>query len=464
MHDLTQLTREAWQLGKLRHLLLPHQLPLYDAFRGAPTDEFFIALCSRRFGKTTILMLMSFEDCLRKPGTLVRFATDTQTNLQTTLRPIAKQLLATCPSDMKPRWRAKHLEFYNGSELHMAGTDNGHEDDLRGNMSHLNVVDEAGKCSSLKYVVKSVMLPMTLTTGGKTILASTPSISIAHEFYDLYQEAKLRDSVKVFTIDDNTALTEGMRVKAAKDCGGAETDVYQREYMCKWVTSSERRLTPEWDESYVKPRDPNDKLYPFWKKHESMDIGWSDRNIILFGHYNFQEARLYVEREHSSMKQQTTSKPLGEAIKQVEKDLGWERVDKRIADNNDPRMLTQLALDTGLYFTATGKDSLEAMLNKVRTWLREGRIHVDPSCKQLIGCLEAGIWNTKRDAFDKSSAFGHFDALAALVYLVRNCDVHTNPVPFALGHDQFGSHVPKPPTPGLEPKLEQDLLQALNIR
>jgi hypothetical protein len=59
----------------------------------------------------------------------------------------------------------------------------------------------------------------------------------------------------------------------------------------------------------------------------------------------------------------------------------------------------------------------------------EGRIIVHPRCKQLAGCLEFGVWDEKRRKFERTETLGHFDALAALIYLVRNLDVHTNPIP-----------------------------------
>jgi hypothetical protein len=40
-----------------------------------------------------------------------------------------------------------------------------------------------------------------------------------------------------------------------------------------------------------------------------------------------------------------------------------------------------------------------------------------------------GIWDKNRQKLAKSRVFGHFDALMALVYLVRNVDKDTNPIP-----------------------------------
>lgn len=447
--DKAELLREAWLRGQLQFLLLPHQKPLYDAFRQAPSDEFFVALCARRFGKTTILILLAMEDCLRTPGTLVRFATTTQKELRSTIRPIVKKLLATCPEALRPKSKDFGYEFRNGSELHLAGTDAGHEDDLRGNASHLNVVDEAGKCSNLKYVVKSVMLPMTLTTDGKTILASTPALTMAHDFFNLYEEARLRGSTKMFTIHDNKALTEYMFRKAAKDSGGVNTDVYKREYLCEWVADAERKITPEFDPLQHVNHHVWSDMYHLWAKYTCMDIGWKDLCAVLFAHYDFAQAKLFIEDEHV-VKRQTenmTNRQLAEAIIAREQTL-WhgQQPLRRIADNNDPALLNDISQQCGLAFSPTGKDSLDAMVNMVRLWLRDGRIVINPNCKQLIGCLTSGIWNKQRTEFDHGGIYGHFDALASLMYLVRNVDVHTNPVPRMHGvaqQERFNYHVPR---------------------
>jgi hypothetical protein len=62
-----------------------------------------------------------------------------------------------------------------------------------------------------------------------------------------------------------------------------------------------------------------------------------------------------------------------------------------------------------------------------------GRLIVHPGCKELIGCLRSGIWNKTRTEFGHSDRFGHFDALAALMYLVRNIDRTYNPIPATYG-------------------------------
>ena len=101
-----------------------------------------------------------------------------------------------------------------------------------------------------------------------------------------------------------------------------------------------------------------------------------------------------------------------------------------------------------LTFAPTGKDQLEAMVNEVRLLVKQGRLKVDPRCDQLIGCLKYAVWTDNRKQFDRSTAYGHYDALAALIYLVRNIDQFTNPVPITHGVKSFDDV-------WIEPDIEQ---------
>jgi hypothetical protein len=78
---------------------------------------------------------------------------------------------------------------------------------------------------------------------------------------------------------------------------------------------------------------------------------------------------------------------------------------------------------------------LEAMVNDLRMQVSGGKIRVHPRCKELIGCLRYGIWTDNRRTFDRSSVYGHYDALAAMIYLNRNIDRITNPIPPTYGMD-----------------------------
>jgi hypothetical protein len=65
----------------------------------------------------------------------------------------------------------------------------------------------------------------------------------------------------------------------------------------------------------------------------------------------------------------------------------------------------------------------------------------------LIGSLKYGTWKTVNNTrqFNSSKKYGHFDAIAALVYMVRNIDIHTNPVPRTHNYDPYTQYMPVKP-------------------
>ena len=163
-----------------------------------------------------------------------------------------------------------------------------------------------------------------------------------------------------------------------------------------------------------------------------MDTGFKDKTVLLYGYYDFKKATLFIESENVLKGHEVTSKAIAESVKSNEKNLQYKDTD-RIADNNDPIFLNDLNISQGINFQPTSKDSLEAMINEVRTWVGNGRVQVNEGCTELIGCLKNGIWNKRRSAFDRSKVYGHYDALASLVYLIRNINIHDNPIPLMHG-------------------------------
>ena len=232
-----------WKAGYLSYKLYDYQVPLYNLLIGAIKDPSclkYVLNCSRRWGKSTILCLIATEYCLRNPNSLVRFAAPTGKALKKIIIPIMRLICKDAPEQYKPKFRALDAiyVFHNGSELHMAGTDGGNAESLRGQTSHLNVIDEAGFCDDLDYLMKSILMPQTLTTGGKTLLASTPSKTPAHDFHTIAQECKEAGHYMTYTIYDNPSISEKTRELYAKEAGGFESSTWKREYLCQFVVDA----------------------------------------------------------------------------------------------------------------------------------------------------------------------------------------------------------------------------------
>ena len=160
--------------------------------------------------------------------------------------------------------------------------------------------------------------------------------------------------------------------------------------------------------------------------------------MALFGYYDFKRAKLCIEKEYFINGPQMTTPILANHINNIERELFEPHEEiRRISDNNNLLLLQDLGYLHNCHFIPTSKDSLEAMVNEMRIWFSNGRIEIAEECKLLIESIAFGFWNNSRSDFGTSATFGHFDAIASLMYLIRNIDQTTNPIPQNLAFDEI---------------------------
>ena len=420
---------------------------MFNLFFRSTAGRKYVVHCSRRLGKTYLLCVLAIIFALNKPSAQVRYASITQKSVRKMIHPIMKELFASLPSKHRGAWNSIEgaYVFSNGSMIHVAGVNNGHEDDLRGTSADLAIVDEAAFVDNLEYLVESVLMPQLITTGGKLIMASSSPLSPAHQFASYIHAAREGKYYSSFDITQG-GYTREVVEEFLKECGGPTSTTAKREYFNELIVDSEVAIIPEWKDTYVEvPEQSQYRL--FYHNYCSMDIGVRDQTAILWGYYDFQQAKLVIEDEFTISGQNTTTKNIAEGIKAHEKKLAYSQVYRRIADNNNLILLQDLASTFQLSFAPTNKDTLAAMVNEVRLMVQDGRIIVNPRCTQLVGCLTYGVYqDDKRAEFGRSKTYGHYDALASLIYMVRNLDTHTNPIPKYHGLNSASYYFPQEET------------------
>jgi PBSX family phage terminase large subunit len=435
------------------------QKKIYDSFYS--NDNYInTLLISRQTGKSFLMCILAIETCLKKPNAIVKYACPKQRMVKTILKPIMRQILEDCPDELKPEYKEndKLYVFPNGSEIQMAGTDNQNYDNIRGGKSDLWIVDEAGFCTDLDKVVFSVLSPTTLTTDGRGILASTPDPDAPeHPFIKEFVEpAKAEGRLFQYTIHDNPMLDESKRKAIIEQYpGGEKNPKFRAEYLCEIVRSYEKTVIPEFDDDteriivtdqYVRP--------PFFDTYESMDIGGKDFTVVLFAYYDFRKNVVVIEDE-LVIKEKQNSDKIQKGIKSIEDRLWGEKpVYLRWADNNNIILVNDL-IQKGLKFIPTRKDNKEAAINDIRVKIMNHQIIIHPRCKTLIYHLKYASWAKKGDkstanggykTFSRSADGGHFDALDALIYLIRNVIYGKNPYPANYEGLNPNNHYIKSPT------------------
>lgn len=450
IHEVSYDPKSAtsWREGDLSGKLREVQKKMRTAMR-ASRDLKFIFNCSRRLGKSYLMLIDALEVGLTERNVPIKFAAPTREQMKAILLPIFKEITMDCPSGLRPIWRSSdHRYIFPGtaSELVMEGCSNGHEENLRGTGCRKGYIDEAQAFkNNLKYVVQDIFMPQLITYPNASLLiAGTPPRTPVHDFASMIADAKMGGNYAEYDIYA-AGYPSDLIEQFKKEAGGGNSTTFRREYLCQVIMDEESAIIPEWKPEYE--RVPHrDEYFQFYRKYDAMDIGGRrDRTAILFGWYDFQRATLFVDAELGLPPARTTTQVIADGVKSVEARIFSRKdvdsvdtypIQLRVADNDNDILLQDLGQMHRIHFVPTNKDELQAMVNQVRLWVSAGRVVVNPECKELIGCLRYAIWNERRDEFERFSegsdahkSYGHFDMLAALIYMVRNVNIHDNPVP-----------------------------------
>lgn len=491
MENLTPEQQAAFmcfEKGYLSFKLKPEQLDIYNKIIACPSDTFVIN-CSRRLGKSFMLCLICEEFCRQKADAKVKYAAPSKKQVREIIKPLFSQIHRDCPRELQPWWNTLDgcYVFPNGSKISIVGCDKGNIDSLRGEEMHFGVIDEAGMIDeNLNYIINDILRPQTLTVkrdhklSKKIILASTPPVSPAHAFVKYISDAE-SDKVDRYihkTIFDNTMVDEKTVLEYAEYAGCIVdwekakivkmSTTFRREYMAEVVTEETKSIVPEFTaelsreivtENYTRPR--------FFDAYVSMDMGMIDFTVILFAYWDFEKARLVVEDEYSvNYKEGFNTATLAQTIKEKEKILwGKKKPYLRVMDRN-PIMAQDLYDIHDLHFVETARDDKESAINNLRLMVHSKQIIINPKCKTLVAHLKYGVWDKYGRKFDRSGEFGHFDAVDALVYMVRNLNKARNPYPRNV--PSTANHFVNPKLSSKiseqEEKLKKSLIRSFKIK
>jgi hypothetical protein len=486
----------SWQHGELGWKLKPCQRDMLSAIQGSQRFKYVIK-CARRLGKSFLLCLLAISICIRKPGAQVRYAAPTGKALRKIVKPIMGKILKDCPRHIRPVWNSQDQcytfpngklnpkdPYEGGSAIHIAGVNGGHADDLRGTECDLFLIDEARDIDDLHYLVHDVALPQFLDVdkqvvqGRRLIVASSPAQSKAHDFsimadeakaegyyshYDIFAGGYSDEIIRMFFKEDGL-LEEDADALLDGRIDDIQSTTVKREYLALDVIDSDVAIVGEWSSKFIQEWEPTD-FDRFYHRYVFMDMGVQrDLTVVQFARYDFVRAKLYIEDEivikgpkvttpmiakeifertgmppdvPQSVLDQLYAVGMSPTVNDTAPRKEYAQAYRRIADNSHPLLLNDLLSIYDLAFTATSKDFLHEMVNSLRVWVRSGRLIVNPRCRHTIGALESGVWNEKRTEFARSRTFGHFDAIASLVYGTRGIDTQTNPIPPQFGIDRM---------------------------
>lgn len=450
MSNLTKAEIRAalWERGILEWKLHPVQKEMYNIFLSAEANSILVWLLARQTGKSYCLTVIACEQAMRKPKSIIKLLTDTKLHVESIFLPLFDQVLDDCPEHLKPVYQKNKYVFVfpNGSQIQLAGSDNGHYERLRGQKTDLVLVDEAGFCSKLNDIVKSVLLPTTTHTGGKIILASTPSEDPYHDFNEFIEEADLNGNLVRKTIYDNPLLTQDQIENIIKQMGGEQNPKFRREYLVEIIRDETNVVFPEFDEER-QSRIIREWLKPVhYDSYVGMDLGGAkDLTAVLFLYYDFVHDKVVVEDEIIVDHSKITLPEMVENIIETEHRLHTNQLTNefhppsmRVSDLNEiaTQEISRLS-GNRLFFSKAKKDDKDMAVNMLRTLIQQEKLIINPRCEVTIRHLANCKWKRSRSSgvkvFARSPDNGHYDAVDALIYAIRSINFKRNPYPAGYG-------------------------------
>ena len=450
--ELASALAACWDAAELTYLLHSSQEELHEEWMASDLGR-FIVVCARRWGKSFLFCVIAIETALRTAGADVKYAAPTKIEAEEIVVPIMSLILDDCPAHLMPVHKISKLTwtFPNGSRIKLAGCDTRKDSDrLRGTSCDLAIVDEAGFVTDLPYLLKSVLFPQFLTTGGSALIGSTPSISPAHPFVATYmREAEEAGTLRVRTVYDSPLILPHMIAQYIKEAGGEESSDWQREGLAKVVVDESRAIVPEFTQEFedlvieLRPEEHVDR-------YTIADFGYSDMTVIGFFEWRFQQNKLYQVDELVYRNQ--GSADIAPGVFAKERELwGAEPPMMRYGDPNAHQShgltsritLRDLAIEHDQEWAAVRRDNLQSGVNVLRLCAREHRFGINPRCTTTIAHMRGGVWNANRTSFMSSGEFGHFDGVAMLMYAIRHADRTRNPHPRHAGKTHDTHFIPE---------------------
>ncbi len=398
------------------------------------------------------MLVLAFEVALQKPGSRILYLAPHQKNAEEIATDIAAHVLFDCPPSVKPEFKSQSKEFHfkNGSIIRLKGVNGEHAKYLRGGAADLIILDECGTMDDLGHVVKDVCLPMTLSTGGRIIMATTPARTPGHASTAFYEECASTNSVAKFTILDTSRYTVAekmeMFVGSGEEVSRAEgiatgaclptTTTVQREYFCEFVTDSSAAVIPEFTKDLEKEIVKSHPRPDFYDSYVSMDPGFKDRTAVVYGFWDFVNAKLIIEDE--SLLTGPNTQDIAKEIKDKEAALWMGKVPFLRVSDVDLRLIADLWQMHQLQFSPARKEDSLGAINLMRNMVQNREIIINPRCVNLIRQMHNAIWNNKatdfarvsvKDSESSMNVDGHYDLVAALKYLCRSVIRTKNPYP-----------------------------------
>lgn len=428
--------KKLWALGKLHWKLDSLQLELYNQYYSKSKGRFVWSI-SRQTGKSTVVNVIICEEAIRNPGIRMAYILPELNDAKEITEQCMDWVCEDCPPSLRPKFNSikNRWEWQNGSFLKVVGTDNKNYNKIRGRKFNRIFFDEFCFSDDFKKVLFSCVQPTTTSVpDAKIVFISTPPETPDHESNIILDDAEETGILIKKTIYDSPRfpaerIEEEILVNY-RSIGGKNSIEFRREYMAERIADNTKLVIPEASKEKLLELVADLPRPEFYNIYEAFDWGVKDSNGGLLAYVNYDTQQLVIEQEMLYNDSTCTTYDIAKKIIEAEqKTWGEEKRSKiqRYADNN-LQIINDMSIGHNLFMMATSKDNLAAQVQKVRHLLSNGQIIINPACVNLIEQIQSAQWNSTRKAFVRRNGH-HYDLVAALIYLVRNCQLEISPYP-----------------------------------
>ena len=394
----------AYNIYMILHTLFDKQLNVINSGNGT-----LLVCCSRRAGKTHMLVAVSLIECMRRPNTTCIYIGETMELTEGLIDSAANEIVEKCHLQDKKGKRFNWRKMDNGSQILVRGLSNTKDpDQIRGNKAKVIVIDEFFHLKSdlLEYLQREVLQPMQMDYADdyKFLCAGTPP-QVKNTYGELAWKTwevphftwTWEDNPHPVNVEARRAYVE----KVLEEKGLTwDSPFARREYKGEWAYDDDLILYPNY-----KVYDPKEGI-PQWKISRvffGVDYGCSDNDAIFgvawsddegkgFEFFNCKFNRLdindYKISQLEYLKQQVMiawRKALEffnvvdiESAKQANKRILWD------ADDNDQHVTQELGLNCKFDDDILGplrmqianahKTDKKIMWDKIDELMRTGRL------------------------------------------------------------------------------------------
>lgn len=413
-NNLYLLHKTLWQKGILSWKLHQGQKEIYEKLRSLdPKIQESLVFCARRFGKSTLGVIMALEDCLRSDQAQVRIIGPTIKQTIAIVAPILRKMTLDAPSGLIHRIKSEYRWRVGSSELIIGGFDGQNITRHLGQESLSIYLEESGaaKPEDFIYAVIEVLTPQLLHTRGRKIHLTTPPLQLNHPL--VTQVKPLTESTNSYfhyTVFDNPLLNDTQIADAIRESGGVETAAFKRNYLCELVKDESSLAVPQYSDDCLF----NENLLPY---HQAVTVagdlgGVRDKTCILL--CTKHNSVLYVHDE-LVYPAQTESKKIFLDLFDKEKELQI-KLQTPFWIDAPPAMTIDWNAQFKIIVAVPKKKQFDDMLTSLRQAFFRQEIRIANKCDFLKKSLAYGNLTSNRKDFERTESLGHCDGIAALAY------------------------------------------------